>query len=100
MPVDRHANFKAEVACYTAADPMPTIAKLSELTGIPQETLIRYVLVKYTASGSEAMLTMGPIVFRQMQDLIDKAEGQGTDAAKVAAYEGLKQIVSWLGAAQ
>lgn len=100
MPADQHANFKAEVACYTAADPMPTITRLSELTGIPKETLIRYVLVKYAISGSEAMLTMGPIVFGQMQDLIDKAEEQGTDVAKVRAYEGLKQIVSWLRAAE
>ena len=31
---DPHANFKAEVAAYTAQDPMPTIYRLSELTGI------------------------------------------------------------------
>ena len=49
-PDDPHANFKAEVACYTAADPLPTMENLSRLTGIPVGCLIRYVLVKYAAS--------------------------------------------------
>jgi hypothetical protein len=42
---DRHANFKAEVACYTAADPFPTLENLSKGTGIPVDSLIRYVRV-------------------------------------------------------
>lgn len=96
---DPHANFKAEVACYTAADPMPTLENLSRLTGIPVERLIRYVLVKYAASASEALLAMDPIVFRQMRDQIARAEDEGTDAARLRAYEALKQIVSWLGQA-
>lgn len=96
---DAHANFRAEVACYTAADPQPTLAKLSELTGIPVETLVRYVLVKYAASASDALLTMEPIVFRQMRDLTAQAEADGSDAAKLKAYEGLRQILSWLSAA-
>ncbi len=94
-----HANFKAEVACYTAADPMPTIRKLSELTGVPEEKLIRYVLVKYAASASDALLTMEPIVFHQMRDLVTRAEEDGTEAARLEAYEGLKQIVAWLSVA-
>ena len=73
---DPHANFKAEVACYTAADPMPTIENLSKGTGIPVDCLIRYVLVKYAASGSEALMAMEPIVFRQMREHVARAEGQ------------------------
>jgi len=96
MP-DAHANFRAEVACYTAADPYPTIKNLSDLTGIPVEQLIRYVLVKYAASASDALLSMDPIVFRQMRDHIARAEQEGTSEAKVAAYEALRQMVSWLG---
>ena len=53
-PDDPHANFKAEVANYTTADPLPTLQRLSAGTGIPVECLIRYVLVKWAASGSEA----------------------------------------------
>jgi hypothetical protein len=96
---DRHANFKAEVACYTAADPMPTLENLSQGTGIPVGCLIRYVLVKYAASGSEAMMAMqamDPIVFRQMRGHVERAEGEGTDAARLQAYAALKDMVAWL----
>ena len=51
---DPDANFKAEVACYTSADPLPTLENLSRNTGIPVGCLARYILVKWTASGSEA----------------------------------------------
>src|SRR5438874_1813309 len=64
---DPHANFKAEVAAYTAADPLPTLERLSAETGIPVPCLARYVLVKWTASGAEALLAMGPVVFEQMR---------------------------------
>lgn len=94
---DPHANFKAEVACYTAADPMPTIRNLSKGTGIPAECLIRYVLVKYAASGSEALMAMEPIVFRQMREHIARAEEAGSDAARLKAYASLKAMVDWLG---
>ncbi len=94
---DPHANFRAEVDCYTAADPMPTLENLSRLTGIPVERLVRYVLVKYAASSADALLSMDPIVFRQMRERIDRAEVEGTDAAKLSAYDALKQIVAWLG---
>jgi hypothetical protein len=93
---DRHANFKAEVACYTVADPRPTLENLSLETGIPVGCLIRYVLVKYAASGSEALLAMGPIVFTQMRDHLRAAEAEGSDAARLRAYEALKQMISWL----
>ena len=56
--MDRHANFRADVECYTKTDPMPTLRKLSASTDIPVETLVRYVLVKWAASGSEALLAM------------------------------------------
>lgn len=95
---DPHANFKAEVACYSVADPMPTIGNLSQNTGIPIECLIRYVLVKYAASGSEALMAMEPIVFRQMQEHVARAEEDGSDAARLKAYGALKEMVEWLRA--
>src|SRR5438552_17058714 len=88
-PDDPHANFKAEVANYTTADPLPTLQRLSAGTGIPVESLIRYVLVKWAASGSEAMLAMGPIVFRQMRDILERAESNGGDVARLGAYDAL-----------
>jgi len=95
---DRHANFKTEVAHYTVADPLPTLEVLSNDTGIPLPCLVRYVLVKYAASGADAMLAMGPIVLGQMEEHIEKAEAAGTAEAKVAAYEALRQMVKWLRA--
>ncbi len=100
-PDDPHANFKAEVACYTAADPLPTMENLSRLTGIPVGSLIRYVLVKYAASGSEAsmaLMAQDPIVFRQMREHVERAEEDGCDEAKLKAYAALKEIIAWLGA--
>ncbi|HTA47359.1 MAG TPA: DUF6027 family protein, partial [Bryobacteraceae bacterium] len=96
---DPHANFKAEVACYTAADPLPTIENLSRNTGIPAGCLIRYVLVKYAASGSEAMMALlarDPIVFRQMREHVARAEEKGSDEARLKAYDALKQMIAWL----
>ncbi len=87
------------MACYTAADPMPTLHNLSSLTGVPVDQLIRYVLVKYAASGSDALLALDPIVFRQMRDHVAQAEAEGTDEARLRAYEALRQMIAWLGSA-
>ncbi|HEY3836158.1 MAG TPA: DUF6027 family protein [Bryobacteraceae bacterium] len=95
-PDDRDANFKADVACYTTADPLPTLENLSRGTGIPVGCLARYILVKWTASGADALLSMGPIVVRQMQEKIEDAEQAGTGEARLEAYQALKHIVTWL----
>lgn len=95
---DPHANFKAEVAAYTKSDPLPTLENLSKYTGIPVSSLVRYVLVKWAASNSEALLAMGPIVLRQMEGHVREAEEAGTDEARLKAYESLRQMISWLRA--
>jgi hypothetical protein len=95
---ERDANFKAEVACYTTADPLPTLENLSRGTGIPVGCLARYILVKWAASGAEMLMSMGPIVLQQMQQQIDDAESVGTEEARLRAYEALRQIVAWLKA--
>ena len=93
---DPHANFKSEVALYTTTDPLPTLERLSAGTGIPVECLIRYVLVKWAASGSDALLAMRPIVFEQMREHVDRAEAAATDEARLRAYAALREMVSWL----
>lgn len=95
---DPHANFKAEVATYSAVDPLPTLENLSRVTGIPVPSLIRYVLVKYAVSGAEALLAMTPIVLRQMEQHIERAESAGTDAARLEAYEALRRMIAWMRA--
>ncbi len=97
---DPHANFKAEVAQYTVVDPLPTLRNLSEATGIPVGCLVRYVLVKWGASGSEAVLHMGPIALRQMEEHVERAEAAGTDEARLQAYHSLRQMVAWLRLAE
>jgi len=93
---DPHANFKADVALYTVADPLPTLENLSKATGVPAPCLVRYVLVKYAASGADALLTLSPIVVQQMADHVAKAEAADTDAARLEAYEALRQMIGWL----
>jgi hypothetical protein len=97
---DPHANFKAEVAAYTLMDPLPTLEVLSAATGIPVGCLIRYVLVKWAASGPEALLAMEPIVLQQMRDQVEEAEAEGTDEARLRAYDALKEMIAWLDAAE
>jgi hypothetical protein len=93
---DPHANFKADVAAYTVEDPLPTLENLSKATGVPVPSLIRYVLVKYAASGADALLAMTPIVLRQMQRHIEQAETADTDVARLQAYAALRQMIAWM----
>ena len=93
---DPHANFKEDVANYTVADPLPTIEGLSQNTGIPVPSLIRYVLVKYAAYNADALLAMGPLVINQMEEHIATAEADDSDQARLKAYDALREVVSWL----
>ncbi len=85
------------------ATPPPTRCRRwktsSRLTGIPVGSLIRYVLVKYAASSSDArmaLLARDPIVFRQMREHVERAEEDGRDEAKLKAYAALKDMIAWL----
>lgn len=93
-----HANFKREVAEYSRADPLPTIENLSRATGVPVGALVRYVLVKWTAEGSEALLAMGPRMVERLWQVVEQAEAAGTDEARLAAYDTLRQMIGWLRA--
>lgn len=93
---DPDANFKREVAEYTRADPMPTVWQLAERTGIPAGALVRYVLVKWTAEGSEALMALGPRMVQRLWSACERAESEGTDAARLAAYAQLHDMLSWL----
>ena len=95
-PGDKDANFKDEVANYSRVDPMTTLDNMSRNLDIPVGALVRYILVKWAASGSEGLMEIGPIVVRQMQDLVDKAEALDSDEARLEAFHALKQIISWL----
>lgn len=93
---DPDAGFRRMVAEYSRIDPMPTLDRLSQSKRIPVGALVGFVLARYAASGSDALLEMGPRVVRQMSDLVREAEAAGTDAARLEAYRALRSIVSWL----
>ena len=95
-PDDPDANFKREVAERTRLDPMPTLERLSEGTGVPVGSLARYALVRWVSEGSEALLALGPATVERMWAHVEAAEAEGTDAARLAAYDALRQMVSWL----
>ena len=93
---DKDANFKRDVATYSRLDPMPPLDRMSRNLNIPVGALVRYVLARWTTSGSDTLLEIGPLVVRQMSALIEQAEREATDQARLQAYDGMRQIVSWL----
>jgi hypothetical protein len=95
---DPHAAFRADVAERLRLDPMPTFAALSAETGVPVDDLVRYALVRWVSAGSEALLALGPQVVADLQAVVADAEAAGTDEARLAAYERLRGMVSWLAA--
>lgn len=97
-PDDPHANFKRAVAEYTRADPLETLAGLSAATGVPVGAIARYALVRWAAEGSEALLALGPRTVQRLWDVVGEAEDADTDDARLAAYDTLRQLISWLHA--
>jgi hypothetical protein len=95
---DPDAGFKEEVAAYTRLDPLTTLQGLSEYSGIPVGALARYVLVKWSAAGSEGLLEIGPTMVDRLWACVAEAERTGTDADRLTAYHALKDLLAWLRA--
>lgn len=93
---DPDANFKADVALYAHVDPMTTVRNLATAMGIPEGAIVRYVLAKWASAGSGGLLEIGPSMVHRLWALIEEAEASGTDVARLAAYEQLRQMLSWL----
>jgi hypothetical protein len=93
---DPDANFKADVALYSHVDPMATISRLSAAMGIPEGAVAHYVLAKWASAGSGGLLELGPSMVHRLWDPVEKAEGIGSDVARMKAYEQLRQMISWL----
>ncbi len=93
---DPDAGFRSMVREYSRLDPLVTLETLSRNKNIPLGALVKFILARYSASGSEALMEMGPIVVRQMADIVEQAEDKATDRARLEAYAALKAIVSWL----
>jgi hypothetical protein len=97
-PDDPDANFKAEVADYGRLDPLHTLAGLSAHTGIPVGALARYVLARFATTGSGGLLELGPAMVERLREPVRRAEAEGTDEARLAAYRELAALLGWLGA--
>lgn len=95
-PEDKDANFKRDVALYTNDDPMPTVRRLSKNLNIPTGAVIRYVLCKWAASGSDALLETGPDIVEKISSILEEAEKAGTVESRLHAYSVVREIVSWL----
>jgi hypothetical protein len=95
---DPDANFKTDVALYTRLDPLSTISEMSTRLAIPVGALCRYVLARWATGGADAALELGPSTVDRMWDACRTADEAGTDAAKLAAYRQLREMLSWLRA--
>jgi hypothetical protein len=93
---DPDANFKAEIALYANTDPMATIDTLAANVNIPAGAIVRYVLARWASGGSGGILELGPSMINRLVAVCDEAEAIDTDAARLAAYDQLRQMVQWL----
>jgi hypothetical protein len=93
---DPDANFKADVALFSRVDPLTTIRNLAEALDIPEGAIVWYVLAKWASAGSGGLLELGPSMVGRLWEPIEQAERTDTDAARLAAYGQLRQMLSWL----
>ena len=89
-------NFKRDVVLYAHVDPLATIRNLGAALDIPLGALCHYVLAKWATEGSGGLLELGPRMVRRLAVVCDEAERVGTDEARLAAYEQLRGLISWL----
>jgi hypothetical protein len=82
-----HREFAERVRAALLQDPGPTFASLSAATGVPVDDLVHFALVRWTAAGAEALMSIEP---RALADLAAACERE--DWAAVAG------IVQWLRA--
>lgn len=93
---DKDNNFKNDVALYTQEDPLPTLRRLSQNLDIPIGSLARYIICKWAMSGSESLLDLGPDMVKKIADIFEAAEIDGTDKARLDAYNSVKAIMNWM----
>lgn len=93
---DKDANLKADIAAHAHLDPLSTITNLSNSVDVPVGAIVHYVLCRWASEGSSALLELGPRMTRRLREPFAAAEAAGTDEARLAAYEQVRQMVEWL----
>jgi hypothetical protein len=84
---EQHRAFAEAVASSRLQDPYATLRNLSRVTGVPVDDLIHHALVRYVSAGSEMLLSLQPLVLR---DLIEARRRE--DWAAIAG------MIDWLEA--
>ncbi len=95
---DPDANFKQEIADYSRLDPLVTVQGMSDGINVPVGAVVRYVLARWATGGSAGLLEVGPEMVDRLMAPIQAAEDAATDEAKLAAYEQVRHMLSWLKA--
>jgi hypothetical protein len=95
-PDDPDGNFKADVALYSHVDPMGTIGNLAAAMKMPEGAVAHYVLAKWASAGSGGLLELGPTMVHRLWAVVEETEEKGSNAARLEAYEQLRQMISWL----
>ena len=93
---DPDAGFRSLVEQYSHLDGLATLEVLSRSKNIPIGAIVAFIIGHYSASGSDALLEIGPRVIGQMDSIVQNAETAATDEARLEAYKSFKAIVSWL----
>jgi hypothetical protein len=93
---DKDANLKSDIALYAHVDPLRTVRGLSESIDVPVGAIVHYVLARWASEGASGLLELGPTMSRRLNAVCADAEADGTNAARLAAYEQLRQMISWL----
>lgn len=93
---DPDANFKADVAAYAHADPLSTLRAMGRNLDVPVGALVHYVLARWASGGSEGLLELGPSTVERLTAVVRRAEEEGTDAARLEAYDRLRQMIEWV----
>ena len=93
---DKDANLKADIALYAHVDPLKTVKGLSDSIDVPVGAIVQYVLARWASEGASGLLELGPTMSRRLQAVCTDAEEGGSDEARLAAYNQLRQMISWL----
>jgi hypothetical protein len=93
---DKDANLKADIALYAAVDPLRTVRGLSESIDVPVGAIVHYVLARWASEGASGLLELGPTLTRRLNEVCIDAEADGSDRARLQAFEQLRQMISWL----
>lgn len=93
---DEDANFKADIAAHAHLDPLSTIEAMSARIDVPVGAIVHYVLARWATEGSSGLLELGPRMARRLREPFLEAEEEGSDEARLAAYEKTRRMVEWL----